>query len=49
MTRTKKTFLAFGAVGVLAIAADPTRNLGKLILDTRSTAGALAALQDGAT
>lgn len=38
-----------GDAGVLAIAADPTRNLGKLILDTRSTAGALAALQDGAT
>lgn len=34
-----------GARGVLAVAADPTRSLGKLILDTRATAGALAALQ----
>ena len=33
-----------GAAGVLAVAADPTGNLGKLILDTRSTAQALATL-----
>lgn len=35
------------AVGVLAVAADPTRNLGKLILDTRNVAAALAALEEG--
>lgn len=34
-----------GTRGVLAVAADPTKSLGKLILDTRATAGALAALQ----
>lgn len=34
-----------GTMGVLAVAADPTKNLGKLILDTRATAAALAALQ----
>lgn len=33
-----------GSAGVLAVAADPTKNLGKLILDTRTTAQALAAL-----
>lgn len=33
-----------GEVGVLAVAADPTKNLGKLILDTRNAAAALAAL-----
>lgn len=33
-----------GTVGVLAVAADPTRSLGKLILDTRATAAALADL-----
>jgi predicted regulator of Ras-like GTPase activity (Roadblock/LC7/MglB family) len=33
-----------GAAGVLAVAANPTKNLGKLILDTRNTAQALAAL-----
>lgn len=33
-----------GDAGVLAIAADPTKNLGKLILDTRNAASALAAL-----
>lgn len=33
-----------GDAGVLAVAADPTRNLGKLILDTRSTAASIAAL-----
>jgi uncharacterized protein len=33
-----------GDAGVLAVAADPTKNLGKLILDTRNTAGAIAAL-----
>ena len=33
-----------GTAGVLAVAANPTKNLGKLILDTRSTAQALAAL-----
>ncbi len=36
-----------GASGVLAVAADPTKNLGKLILDTRTTASALASLQLG--
>jgi len=36
-----------GAAGVLAVAADPTKNLGKLILDTRATAHALAALHAG--
>lgn len=34
-----------GNAGVLAVAADPTKNLGKLILDTRTTAQALAALR----
>lgn len=38
-----------GAAGVLAVAADPTRNLGKLILDTRNTAAAVAALEPPAT
>jgi predicted regulator of Ras-like GTPase activity (Roadblock/LC7/MglB family) len=33
-----------GTVGVLAVAADPSPNLGKLILDTRATAKALALL-----
>lgn len=33
-----------GEVGVLAVAADPSRNLGKLILDTRTTATELASL-----
>ncbi len=33
-----------GEIGVLAVAADPTKNLGKLIRDPRSTAQALAAL-----
>jgi predicted regulator of Ras-like GTPase activity (Roadblock/LC7/MglB family) len=33
-----------GDAGVLAVAADQTRSLGKLILDTRSTAAAIAAL-----
>lgn len=33
-----------GTAGVLAVAADPNKNLGKLILDTRATAKALAAL-----
>lgn len=33
-----------GTAGVLAVAADPTKNLGKLILDTRTTAHALAEL-----
>lgn len=33
-----------GTMGVLAVAADPTKNLGKLILDTRTTAKALAAI-----
>jgi len=33
-----------GPAGVLAVAADPTKNLGKLILDTRTTAQALAAV-----
>jgi predicted regulator of Ras-like GTPase activity (Roadblock/LC7/MglB family) len=31
-----------GTKGVLAVAADPPKNLGKLILDTRTTAAALA-------
>jgi uncharacterized protein len=35
-----------GSAGVLAVAADPAKNLGKLILDTRNAAGALAALRD---
>jgi predicted regulator of Ras-like GTPase activity (Roadblock/LC7/MglB family) len=35
-----------GTVGVLAVAADPINNLGKLILDTRATAKALAELQN---
>jgi predicted regulator of Ras-like GTPase activity (Roadblock/LC7/MglB family) len=34
-----------GTAGLLAVAADPTQNLGKLILDTRATASALAELQ----
>jgi uncharacterized protein len=34
-----------GSVGVIAVAADPSKNLGKLILDTRNTAAALAALE----
>jgi predicted regulator of Ras-like GTPase activity (Roadblock/LC7/MglB family) len=38
-----------GTIGVLAVAADPTKNLGKLILDTRATAKALAALQSAST
>jgi hypothetical protein len=33
-----------GAAGVLAVAASPTANLGKVILDARKTAGELAAL-----
>ncbi|MGZ5179543.1 MAG: roadblock/LC7 domain-containing protein [Ramlibacter sp.] len=33
-----------GDNGCLAVAADPTRSLGKLILDTRNTAAAIAAL-----
>lgn len=33
-----------GDAGCLAVAADPTRTLGKLILDTRNTAAAIAAL-----
>jgi len=33
-----------GDTGVLAVAADPTKNLGKLILDTRNTATAIASL-----
>jgi len=37
-----------GSAGVLAVAADPTRNLGKLILDTRNAAAALAALEEAA-
>lgn len=37
-----------GSVGVLAVAADPINNLGKLILDTRATAQSLAALGAGA-
>lgn len=38
-----------GAMGVLAVAADPTKNLGKLILDTRTTAKALAELHAAGT
>jgi predicted regulator of Ras-like GTPase activity (Roadblock/LC7/MglB family) len=38
-----------GSAGVLAIASDPTPNLGKLILDSRSTAEALASLYGGAS
>jgi uncharacterized protein len=38
-----------GEAGVLAVAADPTRNLGKLILDTRNAATALAALPEAPT
>jgi predicted regulator of Ras-like GTPase activity (Roadblock/LC7/MglB family) len=38
-----------GTAGVLAVAADPTKNLGKLILDTRNTAQALALLYDEGT
>lgn len=38
-----------GDAGVLAVAADPTKNLGKLILDTRNAATALAALPAGGT
>jgi predicted regulator of Ras-like GTPase activity (Roadblock/LC7/MglB family) len=34
-----------GSVGVLAVAATPINTLGKLILDTRATANALAMLQ----
>lgn len=33
-----------GTTGLLAVASDPTPNLGKLILDTRATASALAKL-----
>lgn len=33
-----------GTAGVLAVAANPTKNLGKLILDTRSTAQDIGAL-----
>lgn len=33
-----------GTLGVLAVAADPLNNLGKLIIDTRATANTLAAL-----
>jgi predicted regulator of Ras-like GTPase activity (Roadblock/LC7/MglB family) len=33
-----------GSLGVLAVAANPTPNLGKLIIDTRTTAKALALL-----
>ena len=33
-----------GDAGMLAVAADPTKSLGKLILDTRNTAAAIAAL-----
>ena len=33
-----------GQAGVLAVAADPSRNLGKLILDTRTAAAELSAL-----
>lgn len=33
-----------GDAGCLAVAADPIRSLGKLILDTRNTAAAIAAL-----
>lgn len=35
-----------GKAGVLAIAADPTPNLGRLILEARATASALAALYE---
>ena len=35
-----------GDTGVLAVAADPTPNLGKLILDTRAVAVELAAMND---
>ncbi len=35
-----------GNVGVLAIAADPTPNLGRLILEAKSTATALAELYE---
>lgn len=38
-----------GTAGVLAVAADPTKNLGKLILDTRNTAQALAQLYEQGT
>lgn len=38
-----------GTAGVLAVAADPTKNLGKLILDTRNTAQALALLYEEGT
>jgi predicted regulator of Ras-like GTPase activity (Roadblock/LC7/MglB family) len=34
-----------GSLGVLAVAADPTPSLGKLIIDTRTTAQALALLE----
>lgn len=34
-----------GDAGLLAVAADPTGKLGKLILDTRATAASLAALE----
>lgn len=37
-----------GKAGVLAIAADPTPNLGRLILEARTTASALAELYSGA-
>lgn len=36
-----------GTCGVLAVAADPIKNLGKLILDTRATAAVLAGLHAG--
>jgi hypothetical protein len=35
-----------GASGVLAVAASPTANLGKVILDTRNTARSLAELKE---
>ena len=35
-----------GTVGVLAVAADPTPNLGRLILEAKSTATALAELYE---
>lgn len=38
-----------GNLGVLAVAADPLNNLGKLIIDTRATANALAVLQAAST
>jgi predicted regulator of Ras-like GTPase activity (Roadblock/LC7/MglB family) len=38
-----------GTLGVLAVAADPTKNLGKLILDTQTTAKALAAIHAAGT